>query len=268
MTTDAAPAVAPMTSPDDMAQSVSWLIHGTSKCGKSTLADTQPRPHLHFDAEGGMGTRFTPSRKKLWDPTRQEPPVYDGSWDTCVVHVRDYQTVKFGYDWLNSGLHPFVSVTLDSVSEIQQRGVDSMVGKDVMKIQDWGELLREVSALVRSFRDLANHPTRPIQSVMLITMTTNKDNKWRPYVQGQLADRLPYYVDVCGYLYAVQGEDGNFVRRLLVSQHAEFEAGERVGGRLGLFVENPNISNMIDVIFNGAALITTPNTVPMSPAAA
>src|SRR6185312_9929269 len=103
----------------NMMRAVSWLIHGPSKGGKSTLADSQPRPHLHFDAEGGMGTRFTPSRKKLWDPTKQQPPEPDGTWDTCVVHVRDYQTVRFGYDWLNSGQHPFKSVTLDSVSEIQ-----------------------------------------------------------------------------------------------------------------------------------------------------
>lgn len=240
----------PVQSTDVMIEAVSWLIHGSSKVGKSTLADSQPVPHLHFDAEGGMGTRFTKSRKKLWDPTKQHPPTYDGSWDTCVVHVRDYNTVKFGYDWLNSGQHPFVSVTLDSVSEVQQRGVDSLVGKDAMKIQDWGELLREVSTLVRQFRDLANHPTKPIKSVMLIAMTTQKDGKWRPYVQGQLADRLPYYVDVCGYLFVQQLPNSDeFIRRLLVSPHPEFEAGERVGGKLGLVVDSPNVAKMIDDIF-------------------
>lgn len=239
-----------MSADEEPPRSISWLVHGASKTGKSTLADTQPAPRLHFDAEGGMGTRFTSSKKRLWDPTKQEPPVDDGSWETCVVHVREYNHVKFGYDWLNSGLHPFRSVTLDSVSEIQQRGVDSIAGKDQMKIADWGELLREVSTLVRNFRDLANHPTRPIQSVMLIAMTTNKDGKWRPSVQGQLADRLPYYVDVCGYLFVQQDETGTFNRKLLVSPHPEYEAGERVGGRLGVMVENPNVSNMIDNIFN------------------
>lgn len=253
MTTVAPPVVDQPSSVDEMARSVSWLIHGGSKTGKSTLADTQPAPRLHFDAEGGMGTRFTSSKKRLWDPTRQEPPVYDGSWETCVVHVREYNHVKFGYDWLNSGLHPFRSVALDSVSEIQQRGIDAAVGKDAMKIQDWGELLREISALVRQFRDLANHPTRPIESVMLVAMTTNKDGKWRPNVQGQLADRLPYYVDVCGYLFVTQDDEGQFVRKLLVSPHPEYEAGERVGGRLGTLVENPNVSTMIDSIFSPAA---------------
>lgn len=230
-------------------RAISWLIHGRSKCGKSTLADSQPAPRLHLDAEGGMGTRFLNSRRIIWDPVRAEPPKADGSWDTCVVHVRDYETVKQSYSWLDSGQHPFRSVTLDSISEVQQRAVDSMVGTDQMKTQQWGELLREVSALVRKFRDLANHPTRPIESVLMIAMTTQTDGIWKPYVQGQLASRLPYYVDVCGYMFVDRDEQGVEHRKLLVSQHPEFEAGERVGGRLGQVVENPNIETMINTVF-------------------
>lgn len=240
----------------EIPRTVSWLIHGSSKCGKSTLADTAPAPKLHLDAEGGMGTRFTPSKKRLWDPTRQRPPAPDGTWDTCVVHVRDYNTVRFAYDWLSSGQHPFVSVILDSISEIQQRAVDSLVDNDLMKIQDWGQLLRDVSRLVRAFRDLANHPVKPIQAVVLIAMTVQKNDKWRPHVQGQLADWLPYYVDVCGYMFPFTTEDGRTVRRLLVTQHPQYEAGERVGGRLGQYVEDPDIARMIDVIFNDVPLDT------------
>lgn len=230
-------------------RAISWLIHGRSKCGKSTLADTQPAPRLHLDAEGGMGTRFLSSRKKLWDPVREEPPIADGSWDTCVVHVRDYDAVKAAYSWLNSGSHPFRSVTLDSISEVQQRAVDSMVGTDQMKTQQWGELLREVSALVRKFRDLANHPTKPIESVLMVAMTSQVDGIWKPYVQGALASRLPYYVDVCGYMFVERDGEGVEHRRLLVSQHPEYEAGERVGGRLGQVVDSPDISKMLDTVF-------------------
>lgn len=247
--TDVAADPAAVETDPEIPQAVSWLIHGASKCGKSTLADTSPAPRLHLDAEGGMGTRFTPSRKKLWDPTRQKPPVHDGTWDTCVVYVRSYNDVKYTYDWLNSGQHPFASVILDSISEIQQRAVDSLVGKDQMKTQDWGTLLRDVSAQVRQFRDLCAHPTRPLMAVVMIAMTTKKDDKWRPYVQGQLADRLPYYVDICGYLYVDQQSDGDTVRKLLVAQHPMFEAGERVGGRLGDVVTDPNIEKMIGTIF-------------------
>jgi len=196
-----------------------------------------------------MGTRFLTSKKKVWDPRKEEPPVNDGSWETCVVHVRDYDSVKMTYDWLNSGKHPFRSCTLDSISEVQQRAMDSLVGVDQMKTQDWGTLLRDVSQLVRKFRDLAAHPTKPLESVMMIAMTHQTDDMWRPYVQGALAARLPYYVDVCGYMFVDRDDNGFEHRKLLVAQHPQFEAGERVGGVLGQVVENPNISTMIDTVF-------------------
>lgn len=243
-----------------MLPAISWLIHGASKCGKSTVADTQPAPRLHLDAEGGMGTRFLKSAKMVWDPMREAPPDADGSWDTCVVHVRDYETVKRVYQWLDSGQHQFRSVTLDSISEIQQRAVDSLVGTDQMKTQDWGQLLREVSAMIRRFRDLTNHPTNPLMSVLMVAMTTQVGDppKWKPYVQGQLAARLPYYVDVCGYMFVERDDEGAEHRKLLVSQHPEYEAGERVGGVLGQVIEDPDIADMIEIVFGPLPVIGQP----------
>lgn len=232
-------------------RAISWLIHGRSKVGKSTIADTQPAPRLHLDAEGGMGTRFLKSRKVKWDPIREAPPDADGSWDTCVVHVRDYDVIKRVYQWLESGQHEFKSVTLDSISEIQQRAVDSIAGLDQMKTQQWGELLREVSAMIRRFRDLTNHPTNPLISVLMVAMShqTGDPPVWKPYMQGAIASRLPYYVDVCGYMFVDRDDDGQETRRLLVAQHPEFEAGERVGGVLGQVVDDPNIADMIETVF-------------------
>lgn len=204
-----------------------------------------------------MGTRFLKSAKVTWDPQRHAPPDGDGSWETCVVHVRDYDVIKRVYQWLDSGKHPFRSVTLDSISEIQQRAIDSLVGTDQMKTQDWGNLLREVSAMVRRFRDLTNHPTNPLMSVLAIAMSNQVGDPpvWKPYVQGQLASRLPYYVDVCGYMFVDRDEEGAETRRLLVAQHPQYEAGERVGGVLGQVVDDPNISTMIDQIFGPVPVV-------------
>jgi hypothetical protein len=206
-----------------------------------------PGPKLILDAEGG--SRFTPSKKKIWDPMMCEPPIDDGSWDTCIVYVKDYQAVTRAYEWLASGAHPFKSVGLDSISEIQQRCVDSLVGINQMKIQDWGALLRQVSDLIRKFRDLTTHPTHPLQAVVLIAMTRQVDGKWRPHVQGQLAVVLPYYVDVTGYIFIVNDDGGKPIRRLLVTPHDQYEAGERVGGKLGSVVDAPNVSTMLDMIY-------------------
>ena len=231
-------------------QGFSMLIHGPSKSGKSYLADTTPGPRLVLDAEGGASTRFTPSNKIVWEPLRDAPPVDDGTWETCVVYVRSFQDVQRTYEWLNSGKHPFKSVIIDSLSETQQRCIDAIVGTEQMKTQDWGELLRKMSALVRSYRDLIIHPINPLRSIIFIAMTRNVDGTSRPYVQGQLANTLPYYVDVCGYLWSELNSDtGEVNRRLLCVPHSAFEAGDRTG-KLGNVVDNPNITSMLELIYS------------------
>jgi AAA domain len=231
-----------------MTMGFSLLVHGQSKSGKSYLADTAPAPRLVLDAEGGASTRFTPSRKVVWNPTSDAPPEADGSWDTCVVYVRSFTDVQKAYDWLNSGKHPFKSVVIDSLSETQQRCVDALVGSDQMKTQDWGELLRKMSTLVRSYRDLIIHPTNPLQVVVFVAMTKEVEGVKRPYVQGQLASTLPYYVDVVGYLWTEPTETGEQVHRLLCSPHPSFEAGDRTG-KLGAVLEAPSIEDMLSMIY-------------------
>lgn len=239
-------------------------LHGMFLAGRSmipthnsTLGDTTPAPRVVLDAE--MGSRFTPSRKIEWDPVRYAPPVPDGTWDTAIVTVRDYATVNKAYEWLNSGNHPFKSVILDSISEIQQRGVDAIAGSDIMKTQDWGTLLRQVSETVRKFRDLTTHPVTPMDAVIFIAMAKKPDNEsWRPYVQGQLATTLPYYVDLCAYLQQVTLEDGTSVRRLFIDNVPGYLVGERVGGRLGQYIDNPTVTGMLDMI-RGVDNSTTEN---------
>jgi AAA domain len=233
-----------------MTTGFSFLLYGQSKSGKSYLADTAPAPRLILDAEGGASTRFTPSTKVVWDPSLDGPPEADGTWDTCVVYVRSFSDVQKTYDWLNAGRHPFKSVIIDSLSETQQRCVDALVGTDQMKMQDWGELLRKMSTLVRSYRDLIIHPTNPVSVVCLVAMTKEtQEGVKKPYLQGALAQTIPYYVDVIGYLHGEVTEDGVFQQRLLVGPHPQFEAGDRTG-RLGTVVEEPNIQRMLDQIYN------------------
>jgi hypothetical protein len=227
------------------------LVHGDSKSGKSWFGDTTPAPRLVLDAEAG--SRFTPSKKIPWNVAADAPPEYDGTWDTAIVSVRDYQDVKRAYEWLNSGKHPFKSVVLDSISEIQQRCVDAIAGSDIMKTQDWGTLLREVSGTVRKFRDLVTHPVMPLESVVMIAMSRDSDGKKTPYVQGQLATTLPYYLDIVGYMKPIPDETGALHRYMMIQPSDEYVSGERVGGRLGPFIENPSAAVMLDTVFGPVA---------------
>lgn len=230
-----------------MTDGISMIVYGPSKGGKSTLGDSSPAPRLVLDAE--MGSRFTPSRKKKWDPVKEQPPVADGSWDTALVPVHSFNTVLKAYEWLNSGKHPFRSVVMDSISEVQQRMVDSLVGTNPMQLQDWGQLLRQASDLVRKFRDLTTNPVTPLDCVLFIAMAHQRqDGTWHPHVQGQLKTTLPYYTDLLGYLAPVPTEEGSVVRRLLIGPTTGYETGERVGGRFGHFIDNPRIDEMLSVL--------------------
>lgn len=237
-----------------MLETLSILVHANSKVGKTTLASTAPKPMLILDAEGG--SKFLPGRKIQWDPMVSGPPAYDGTWDICVVVVRDFDTMRRCYDWLQHGGHNFKSLSIDSISEVQRRCKANLVGTEQMKMQEWGQLLTIMDSIIRGFRDLTLHPTCPIQVVIFIAETReNSKGKWIPYMQGQITIALPYWMDIVGYLFVqeVPTEDPlnpvRSIRRLLISPHPEYEAGERVQGRLGSVVDEPNITNMLATVY-------------------
>lgn len=234
-----------------MLETLSVLVHAHSKVGKSTLGSTCPPPVLVLDAEGS--TKFLPIRKIIWDPTQGPPPIWDGSWDACIVIVRDFETMRMVYQWLQYGQHNFRSLVLDSISEVQRKLKQALVGTEAMKIQDWGRLLDSMDWVIRGYRDLTQHPTNPVQVAMFIAESRETNGKWGPYLQGQITVGLPYWVDIVGYLFTEPWFDAagqpvlddwgqqRLKRRMLTVPHPQYEAGERVQGRVPHVVDHPNI---------------------------
>jgi len=237
----------------EIQRSLTVMVYGESKVGKSTFAVTAPYPRLMLDVEGGH--RFLPIVVKYWDPLREEPPIADGTWDTVVVTVRDYDTVIKVYQWLQLGKHHFKSLIIDSISELQGKCMDSIAGTEQMKMHQWGELLRHMGGLLRDLRDLTMHATNPLEAVVLTAMSrTSQDGRHRPYLQGQLAIQAPYFYDILGALTVEQMANPDplqppyKVRRMYVERTNDYEAGERVQGRLGSIVEQDKLS--IEVMLN------------------
>lgn len=235
-------------------QSLSLLVHGRAKTGKSTFASTTPAPRCYIDAEGGV--KFLNFRPVEWDPRRYAPPEPSDAWDTAVVRADSYDTVLTAYQWLQSGRHPFRSLAVDSISELQQRLVDKLSGRSQMERQQWGELLRSFIGLMRDFRDLTEHPTNPLDAVVLVAMSRQgEDGMYRPWLQGQSAVVIPYLVDVCAatlvqsYIEPTTNQPMQ-AYRLYIAQNAMYETGERAGGRLPDFIDDPNVQNMINLVFN------------------
>lgn len=244
-------------------RSLSILVHANSKVGKSTLGATCPFPIVYFDAEGG--TKFLAGSPSLtarlgrpmvfipWDPA-VAPPVYDGTWDAAVVTIRSWHDMQLASQWLMSGMHQFTSIVVDSISEVQRRAKQNLKGTEAMQIQDWGSLLTVMDTVIRGLRDLTIDPYNSIRVAMFIAETRQTDGKWRPYMQGQIATSLPYWVDICGYLYVDMERDaeGQYtipVRKLLAAPHPMYEAGERVQGLVGPVISNPDIYHILDAVY-------------------
>lgn len=258
------------------ARAFSLLLHARSKVGKSTLTTTAPLPMCVLDAEGGWrflktrGFRGQPLRHRYvtkdgvaiygWDPMKEPPPRYDGTWDVCVVTVTGWQPIPKVLDLLTQQKHDFKTVCLDSITEMQRR-CKANLGAAKMEYQQWGELLDRMDAVIRGYRDLTLIDNNSIECVVLVA-ETRPDNAGilAPYMQGQIQYSLPYWVDVCGFMQ-VQMEDDpttpngagkRAVRVLRVGAHPQVVAGERVQGLLDESVHDPNISRMMDTIFGAS----------------
>lgn len=258
-----------MTTYDERTLSV--LVHAASKTGKTTFAASAPPPIVMLDAEGG--TKFLPASPSLtealghplrtvrWDP-QHPPPRHDGSWDAAIVSVRDWQTVRLAYQWLATGDHDFHSLVVDSITEIQRRCREQLRGTEQMQIQDWGQLLSLMDAVIRKYRDLTIDPHNPIQvSVFVAETRRGNDGRWIPYMQGQISIALPYWMDIVSYLYVDNELDDNGqatrqVRRLLVGPDPQFESGERVQGAVGPIISDPNITTILQQIYPQATTTT------------
>ena len=172
--------------------------------------------------------------------------------------VHDYVGVLKNYLWLQNRKLHFYSLIIDAITVIRVNCMDSIAGTEQMKMQQWGELLRHMGALLRDLRDLTMHPTQPLEAVVLTAMARpGADGRSRPYLQGQLAIQAPYFYDILGALTVETLSNPDpmqpsyKVRRMYVERTNEYEAGERVQGRLGSIVEQQNLSieRMLDIVF-------------------
>lgn len=237
-----------------MDETLSFCLHAWAKVGKSTIGGSGPPPSLIIDAEGS--TKFLLMRRKKWDPWREPPPVWDGTWDAAVVTIRKIEDMIKVYEVLMMGQHWFNTIVIDSISEIQRklktalRETKSAEGWDL-----WDMILVQMDAVLRGIRDLQDHQTRPVPVTIFVSETmTNKSGKLVPNMQGKIGTTLPYLFDVIGYMEMVPltGLDGSIQidsftnqvvqgRRIHIVQSPKWEAGERVQMRLGTYIDVPTI---------------------------
>lgn len=238
-----------------MSLSLTLLVHGDAGTGKSWIGASTPGPRLVLDGEG-RGLYYPNTSKVWWDP-RNPLPTEDQNGNpistdtTVIVDVREFGDFEGAAQWLASGQHYFESVVLDSLTELQQRCVDAIAGTNQMQTQDWGALLRDMDSLVRKMRDLRTHPVKPIQALVVIALSHEKNGKQRPMLQGGLSGKVAGHFDVVGYLSLVLDGQGHEQRNMLIKPIGLYEAKDNTDmltKHYGHSVINPNVTEMLSVL--------------------
>jgi len=223
------------------------LIYGDSGVGKTTLAgsaDAVPgmRPVLVVDVEGGT--------ESLRDPYP----------DVETVRVKSWQEMQNLYDVLYVGDHPYKTVVLDSLTEIQKFNMNNIMNDllmkhpdrelDVPSMREWGINLEQMRRMVRGFRDLEMH------TIMTALEKDDRDDltgkrRVLPMLSGQLAKQVAAFMDVVGYYYVKQiGQgDGAEFRRLLLTQATDKYTAKDRSGKLPAVVEAPDMPALFKLMY-------------------
>ena len=201
------------------------LLFADAKVGKTSLAETAPGPVLFLNAEGG--TNWLARKTIPWNPL-DGPPEGDIDDETVVVvDVFEWEMLERVTRFLKSGKHPFISVVLDSITELQKQAKRAVTDTG-MKLQDWGTLYDKMDPILRELRDLTQVPGSNVACVVLVALANRKDERIVPDIQGSMARSLAGQVDTLGYLRpGAMSADGTVARELVVDSRQGIDAGDR-----------------------------------------
>lgn len=139
------------------------LLEGPSGHGKSWAGSTVPPPRLLVDIEGRAGYTPLGSKAVEWDGDKDPMTLERTESRTYILNASDpntcIETCDAALQWLRSGKHPFVGVSVDSVMEYQTRLITNRFSGRLPEPQEWGEINQLMDQWVRGFRDLTWDPT-------------------------------------------------------------------------------------------------------------
>lgn len=122
---------------------IKLLVYGPPGTGKTSLGATLPQPSLHLlsESHGDMSVK------------RVEP-------NADILKIKSYTHLIKVVDGLAFEEHPYKSVCMDSLTDMQQMVLRNMKGGSIgakVTLQEWGVLIEKTKDLARRFRDLDMH---------------------------------------------------------------------------------------------------------------
>jgi hypothetical protein len=225
------------------------LVYADSGTGKTTLAGSASEvedmyPVLVVDIEGGT------------ESLRHTYPNVD------VVRVRTWNEMQLLYDTLQSGDHPYKTVVLDSLTEIQKFSMYQIMedliksnpdrDPDIPSMREWGKNIEQLRRFVRAFRDLDMH------TIFTALVRVDKNPRTgletrKPMLSGKLADEVAAFLDIVVYYYTKEifreGADESDTVRLMLTRKTEDTVAKDRSGNLPMIVEEPTMSALFDLMY-------------------
>lgn len=186
---------------------VKLLTYGAPGSGKSNLMSTLPDPLvvLLTEKHGAMTIkRVNPNAKIIFVEDKKK--VVNGK---VVVAKTAAQVIYEVLEKLATEDHPYVSVALDSLTDMQQILLSHMKGgKPGAKVSlpEWGKLIDETKFLIKKFRDLNMH----VGIICLSDEVQDNNNRmiYRPQLAGKkLPSSLVQYFNLCCFQRKVRDPD-------------------------------------------------------------
>ena len=234
------------------------LVYGPPGVGKTSLLATAglhklTSPILLVNVEGGMLSVAESGALGL-------PEVPD------VVDLESFEHLDNIFWFLAKGDHPYKSVGIDSLSELQMVNLEGIVKKqlglasgsgksrkslDDIWQDDYGTSTQQLRRIVRRFRDLPMHVLFSCHDGS--SQDRDKVETVHPMLTPKLRAAVMGYMDIIGYMYmeAESNPDGGetLTRKLLCRPYGKWQAKDRSPGqKLGTVIDDPSMESIINHI--------------------